>query len=409
MNLDPVLRSLSFSRLALIGNALPRRCGIATYTSHVLDALCDRYPDLDIDLYAMNDPGRSYLYSDEVTGIIRQDEIGDYLRAARMIEARGTGLVWVQHEFGIFGGPAGVHLVTLLENLSSPIALTLHSVLDAPNPEQRAVMERLIRLSDRLIVMAEKGRAILASVYGVPDWQIEVIPHGVPDRPYVDPASGKAAFGLEGRETLLTFGLLSPNKGLETMIEAMPAILADHPHATYVIAGATHPHLVAHEGERYRDGLKARAERLGVGAHVRWIEGFLDQEKLLDLIAAADLYVTPYLDLKQITSGTLAYAVALGKPVVSTPYHHAAEIVGPHNGILVEAGHSAGFAAAISTLLGDPGLRRRMADNAYALGRSMLWPRTVEAAMAAFAECSGASDAWEDASTQLRSRSYSTC
>ena len=388
MNLFPGRQSLPFDRLALIGNALPRLCGIATYTSHVLDALGDRYPDLDVDLYAMNDPGRSYLYSDGVTAVIRQDEIGDYLRAARMIETRGTGLVWVQHEFGIFGGPAGAHLLTLLEGLSSPIAVTLHSVLDAPNPEQRAVMDRLIRLSDRLIVMAEKGRAILASVYGVPDWQIEVIPHGVPDRPYVDPASAKPAFGLAGRQTLLTFGLLSPNKGLETMIEAMPAILADHPDATYVIAGATHPHLIAHEGERYRDGLKARAERLGVAAQVRWVEGFLDQDDLLDLIAAADLYVTPYLDLKQITSGTLSYAVALGKPVVSTPYHHAAEIVGPHNGILVEAGHAEGFAAAISTLLGDSDLRRRMAGNAYALGRSMLWPRNVEAAMAAFGACS---------------------
>lgn len=390
MNLFPGRQSLPFARIALIGNALPRQCGIATYTSHVLSALRDRYPDLDIDLYAMNDPGRSYLYSDEVTGVIRQDEIGDYLRAARSIEARGTGLVWVQHEFGIFGGPAGAHLLTLLERLSVPVAITLHSVLDSPNPAQRDVMDRLIRVADRLIVMAEKGRSILRSVYGVPDWQIAVIPHGVPDRPYVEPASGKAAFGLEGRETLLTFGLLSPNKGLETMIEAMPAILADHPRATYVIAGATHPHLVAHEGERYRDGLKARAEELGVAAQVHWIEGFLDQEKLLDLIAAADLYVTPYLDLKQITSGTLSYAVALGKPVVSTPYHHAAEIIGRHNGILVGAGHSAGFAAAISTLLGDAALRRRMAENAYALGRAMLWPRNAEASMAAFASCASA-------------------
>jgi glycosyltransferase involved in cell wall biosynthesis len=378
-----------YSRLALIGNAMPRQCGIATYTSDVFKALKDRYPALAVDFYAMNDPGCWYEYPAEVTGVIRQDEVDDYLRTVGRIEQSGAQLLWVQHEFGIFGGPAGAHLLRLLERLSIPIAITLHSVLDQPSIDQRAVMARLIRVSDRLIVMAEKGRAILKNVYGVPDRQIAVITHGVPDRPYLDPALAKPAFGLAGRKTLLTFGLLSPNKGIETMIEAMPAILARHPDADYVVAGATHPHLVAREGERYRNELKALAERLGVAAHLRWVEDFLDQENLLDLIAAADLYVTPYLDLKQITSGTLSYAVALGKPVVSTPYHHAAEIIGPDNGILARPGDSQGFAAAIGTLLGDDGLRQQMARSAYSLGRSMIWRRNVESAMAEFAACGG--------------------
>jgi glycosyltransferase involved in cell wall biosynthesis len=375
------------SRIALIGNALPRRCGLATYTSHVFDALRERYPALKIDYYAMNDPGGWYDYPPSVTGVIREEALDDYLRTARRIEASGAELVWVQHEFGIFGGPAGSRLLPLLERLSVPIAITLHSVLDSPSAEQRTVMERLIRLADRLIVMAEKGRSILRTVYRAPDDKIAVIPHGVPDRPYCPPALAKPAFGLAGRKVLLTFGLLSPNKGIETMIEAMPAILADHPDADYVIAGATHPHLLAREGELYRNSLKRRAEQLGVGNHLRWIDRFLDQESLLDLIAAADIYVTPYLSLTQITSGTLAYAVALGKPVVSTPYHHAVEIVGPDNGILASPGEADAFAGAVNRLLGDDGLRQRMAQNAYARGRSMIWRRIVEASMAEFAAC----------------------
>jgi glycosyltransferase involved in cell wall biosynthesis len=375
------------SRLALIGNALPRRCGLATYTSHVFDALRERFPSLAVDLYAMNDPGRSYDYPATVRATIRQERLEDYRGAAERIEASGAELAWVQHEFGIFGGPAGAHLLALLEQLTIPIAITLHSVLDLPSPEQRAVMDRLIHCASRLIVMAEKGRSILKMIYGVPDWMIAVIPHGVPDRPFASPDSTKPALGLDGRKVLLTFGLISPNKGIETMIEAMPSILDAHPDAEYVVAGATHPHLVAHEGERYRHGLQALAARLGVAARVRWVDHFLDQEDLLDLIAAADIYVTPYLDLKQITSGALSYAVALGKPVVSTPYHHAAEIIGPGNGMLVGPAEPVAFAEAIRTLLADEPLRRRMAQTAYALGRTMVWRRNVEAAMAEFAAC----------------------
>ena len=378
------------SHIALIGNALPRHCGLATYTSHVFDALKERFPALTVDLYAMNDPGQYYDYPDTVAATIREEWVDDYQRAADRIEASGAELVWVQHEFGIFGGPSGAHLLPLLEQLTIPVAVTLHSVVDLPSEGQRAVMDRLIRCASRLVVMAEKGRSILKVIYGVPHRKIAVIPHGVPDRPFASPALAKPDFGLAGRKVLLTIGLLSPNKGIETMIEAMPAILAAHPDAEYVVAGTTHPHLVAHEGEQYRDGLKDLAERLGVASRVRWVDRFLDQEELLDLIAAADIYITPYLDLKQITSGALSYAVALGKPVVSTPYHHAAEIIGPDNGILAGPGEPDAFAAAVCTMLGDEPLRLRMAQSAYALGRTMVWRRNVEAAMAEFGACTAA-------------------
>jgi glycosyltransferase involved in cell wall biosynthesis len=378
------------SRIALIGNALPRRCGLATYTSHVFDALRERYPMLRVDFHAINDPGQTYDYPASVTGEIRQEEIGDYASAADEIEARGAGLVWIQHEFGIFGGPSGAHLLRLVERLTIPVAITLHTVVERPSAEQRMVMERLIRASELLIVMAEKGRAILKARYGVPDRKILVIPHGVPDRPFTRPAAAKADFGLAGRNVLMTFGLLSPNKGIETMIEALPAIVAAHPDTDYVVAGATHPHLIVREGERYRSSLKALAERLGVADRLHWVDRFLDQQSLLDLLAAADIYITPYRGLEQITSGTLSYAVALGKPVISTPYHHAVEIIGPGNGILVEPGASAAFAAGVCRLLDDAPLRQGMAQSAYAIGRSMLWRRNVETAMAAFAACARA-------------------
>lgn len=380
-------RLASLCHIALIGNSLPRRCGLATYTSHVLQALRDRFPTLAVDHYAMNDPGRIYDYPDSVSGTIRQEKIEDYINAAARIEASGAELVFVQHEFGIFGGSAGSYLLKLLERLSIPIVITLHSVIDLPTKEQREVMDRLAQCSSKLIVMAEIGRSILKKIYGVPDRKIALIPHGVPNRPFTSPALSKPHFELGGKNVLLTFGLISPNKGIETMIEAMPAILGAHPNTQYVVAGSTHPHLVAHEGERYRMGLCDLAEQLGVSAHVSWIDEFLDEENLLNLIVAADIYITPYLDLKQITSGALSYAVALGKPVVSTPYYHAVEIISAENGILAGPGETLAFAAAVCTLLANDGLRQRMAQCAYALGRSMIWRRNAEASMAEFIPC----------------------
>jgi len=370
--------------LALIGNFLPRKCGIATFTTDTYTALAERYPDIQVDVYAMDDLPGHYAYPPQVTGSIAQNDRSAYLETARKIEASGTEALWIQHEYGIFGGAAGELLLALTDRVSVPVIVTLHTVLERPSADERRVMEKLIRRASTLIVMAEKGREILKRVHGVEDGKIEVIPHGVPDRVFADTADFKPAFGWEGREVILTFGLLAPSKGIETMIEAMPAVAAAHPDALYVILGATHPHLVAHEGEAYRDRLKAQIAALGLQDNVAFVDGFVEQSELLDYLQAADIYATPYPNPAQITSGTLSYAVSMGKPVVSTPYVHATEILDQDHGVLVDFGDSAAFSREINRLLGDTDARLALARRAYDRGRTMLWTRLAERAIGAF-------------------------
>lgn len=369
--------------IALLGNFPPRRCGIATFSADVEAALTARFPALTLNVYAMEDAGGPYAYPRQVVGTIAQDDATAYRAAAMRIEASGAQLLWIQHEYGIFGGAAGAHLLALLDTLTIPVAATLHTILADPAPDQRRVMEAIVRRSSRLFVMAEEGRKILIETYGAARERIVVIPHGVPDRPLADPAPMKARLGLDGHDVLLTFGLLSPGKGIETMIEALPAIVAHHPRALYVVLGATHPHLLAREGEAYRERLTALADERGVADHVRWIDEFLETDDLLDYLGAADIYVTPYLGAQQMTSGTLAYAVGLGVPVVSTPYVHAAELLSGGHGRLVGFGDSIGFARAINGLLHDRPELDRMRQANHALGRDMLWPRLAEATVEA--------------------------
>lgn len=369
------------THLALLGNFLPRKCGLATYTTDTYNALGQRYPDLRVDVYAMDDhPGR-YDYPDAVTRAIPQHDRAAYLDAARAIEASGAQALWIQHEYGIYGGPAGDFLIALTDRLSIPVITTLHTVLERPSADERRVMEALLRRSSRIIVMAEKGRDILKRVHGADDKSIVMIPHGVPDRAFADPDSMKARFGWEGREVVLTFGLLAPNKGIETMITALPQVVSNHPQALYVVLGATHPNLVAHEGEAYRDRLEALAGEKGVAGHVQFIDAFVEHDELIDYLQAADLYVTPYNNPAQITSGTLSYAVGVGKPVISTPYVHATEILADDHGVLVNFGDSAGFAREIDRLLTDAQERLALSQRAYARGRTMIWPRLAENAM----------------------------
>ena len=369
-------------RIALIGNSPPRLCGIATFTRDVYQAIHTAFPEIKLDLYAMTDPGGSYAYGPEVTCAIGQEDLDDYRAAAQRINDSGADVVLVQHEYGIFGGSAGGLLLRLLDRVDAPVVVTLHTVLEQPNADQRAVIEALARRASKLIVMAEKGRELLVRVHGISWNQIAVIPHGVPDRPFIKPEDLHDRFGFGGRHVLLTFGLLSPNKGIEAMIRAMPAIVAAHPESLYVVLGATHPHLVAREGEAYRDSLKALAEELGVSHAIRFIDGFLDQEALLDYLQAADIYITPYLNETQITSGTLSYAIALGKPVVSTPYWHAAELLADGVGLLVPFGDSRRFAEEVITLLDDPARLAAMGNRAYGIGRTMLWSALAEAYVA---------------------------
>ena len=331
--------------IALIGNFLPRKCGLATFTTDVFNAFADRFPDIDVDVYAMDDhPGR-YDYPSAVTHSIPQHDRAAYLDAAQRIEKSGAKALWIQHEYGIYGGAAGEFLLPLLDRVSLPVIVTLHTVLEKPSSDERRVMDALLARASRVIVMAERGREILKAVHGIDERKVVMIPHGVPDRALIDPTEMKARFGWSGRKVVMTFGLLAPSKGIETVIAAMPAIVVDHPDALYVVLGATHPNLVEHEGEAYREGLRADAKALGVAENVVFLDGFFEQHELIDYLQAADVYATPYPNPAQITSGTLSYAVGIGAAVVSTPYVHAAEILADDHGVLVPFNDSAAFAS----------------------------------------------------------------
>lgn len=371
----------SVDHIALIGNFLPRKCGIATFTTDTHAALQARFPDLRVDVYAMDDHPDRYDYPAAVVGTIPQHDRAAYLDTARTIEASGAQAIWLQHEYGIYGGEAGAHILALLDRTTLPLVATLHTVLEKPSAPERAVLEGLLRRAGKVIVMADRGREILERVYGATPRSIAVIPHGVPDRAFASPEAFKPRFGWSGRRVILTFGLLAPGKGIETLIEAMPAIVERHPDTMYVVLGATHPNLVAHEGEVYRDRLKARAAELGVGANVAFIDAFVDHEDLIDYLQAADIYATPYLNPAQITSGTLSYAVGVGKAVVSTPYVHATEILADGHGVLIDFKDSAAFAREINRLLGSERNIRQLSERAYERGRTMIWPRVVERGM----------------------------
>lgn len=369
------------ARIALLGNFLPRKCGIATYTTDTYTALRARFPDLAVDVYAMDDRPEGYDYPAAVVGSIQQDDRLAYSAAARTIAESGAQVLWLQHEFGIFGGSAGDHILALLDRLTIPVVVTLHTVLENPDADQRRVTEALLRRAARVIVMAERGRETLIGTYGARRTAISVIPHGVPDRQFADPNALKPQFGWEGRDVVLTFGLLSPGKGIETMIAALPAIVEKHPTALYVVLGATHPNLIARDGEAYRERLAAQAAELGISDNVQFIDEFVDHTALIDRLQAADIYVTPYNNPAQVTSGTLAYAVGVGKAVVSTPYVHATEILSDGHGVLVDFGDSDGFAREVGGLLASERNRIALSRRAYSRGQTMIWPRNAEASL----------------------------
>ncbi len=364
-------------QIAFIGNSLPRRCGIATFTSDLQRAVAERRPDLETSIVAMTDCGHTYAYPAKVIAQIRDERPADYLAAADVLNAGHIDIVSLQHEFGIFGGEAGGDILELLSRLTMPVVTTLHTVLADPTPVQRDVFERIITASARLVVMAEKGREMLQNVYGVAAEKIVVIPHGVPDIPFETSDAAKARAGYGTRPVILTFGLLSPNKGIEVMIDAMPFILKARPDALYVVLGATHPNLVRDDGEAYRERLLARVAALAIDDHVVFLDQFVDQATLLRHIAACDVYVTPYLNEAQMTSGTLAYSFGLGRAIVSTPYWHAQELLAK-SGILVPFGDREAIGRAISDLLKNDERRQAMGLEAYQRSRSMTWTRTAE-------------------------------
>ena len=370
--------------IAFIGNSLPRRCGIATFTTDLQQAIAASSSTITTTIVAMTDSDRKYDYPATVGFEVRQEHLPDYIEAADYINAGGFDAVSLQHEFGIFGGEAGGHILALLERLTVPIVTTLHTVLAEPSAAQRRVLERILVISARVVVMAEKGRELLLSTYGASADKTVIIPHGIPDFAFVEPDAAKTALGFADRTVILTFGLLSPNKGIEVMIDAMPAVLESRPDAVYVVLGATHPNLVRDQGEAYRESLVTRANALGIGDRVVFRDQFVDRATLLDYIAMCDIYVTPYLNPAQMTSGTLAYSFGLGKAVVSTPYWHAVELLADGRGSLVPFGDSAATGAAIAALLTDQPRLQAMRRRAYHESRSMTWERTAERYLASF-------------------------
>jgi glycosyltransferase involved in cell wall biosynthesis len=374
----------ALGRVAFIGNSLPRRCGIATFTTDLQQAVAASRADLETVIAAMTDRGHVYDYPSTVGVQIQDGCIEDYVSAAEFLNAGHFDVVCLQHEFGIYGGEAGEHIMTLLSRLTMPIVTTLHTVLSEPTKAQRDVLARIVAVSSKIVVMAEKGRELLRLVYQVPDEKIEVIPHGIPEFAFVEPDGAKARLGFANKAVILTFGLLSPNKGIEVMIDAMPLILKSRPDAVYVVLGATHPNLVRDQGETYRESLVARVSALGIEDHVVFLDQFVDKKTLLEFISMCDVYVTPYLNEAQMTSGTLAYSFGLGKAVVSTPYWHARELLADGRGILVPFSDAPAIGSEISKLLVNDALRQAMRKRAYSSSRSMTWEQTAERYMTTF-------------------------
>ncbi|MGB8591989.1 MAG: glycosyltransferase family 4 protein, partial [Candidatus Acidiferrales bacterium] len=372
------------SRVAIIGNYLPRKCGIATFTTDLCDAIHAEYAATELLALPVNDTQEGYSYPARIRFELSQDDLASYHQAADFLNFSNIDLVCVQHEYGIFGGPAGAHILELLRRLQMPIVTTLHTVLREPNSDQRIVMEEIAALSDRLIVMSRQSSEILQEVFHVPISKIDLIPHGIPDLPFTDPNFYKDGFGTEGKDVLLTFGLLSPNKGIENVIQALPSILARHSNVVYMISGVTHPHVLRNEGEKYRLYLQKLARDLGVEANVIFRNRFVSPKELVELIGAADIYITPYKHKGQVVSGTLAYALSAGKAIISTPYLHAIELLDEERGVLVPFDDPEAIAAKAIELLDNGTARHAMRKRAYLYTRDMVWDRVAQQYMGSF-------------------------
>ena len=371
-------------QIAFVGDYLPRQCGIATFTTDLLQAVAAVSADTNCFAVAVNDIPTGYNYPEQVRFEFAEQEINSYQRAADYLNVNNIDLVCLQHEYGIFGGPAGSHILVLLRELRMPVVTTLHTVLREPDRNQRKVMTELAQLSDRLVVMSRRALGFLRDLYGVPEDKIDLIPHGIPDVPFVDANFYKDQFGVEGKRVLLTFGLLSPNKGIENVIAALPEILRQHPDVVYMVLGATHPHVKRHEGEAYRVSLQRLAQEKGVARYVIFHNRFVSLAELVEFIGAADIYVTPYLNPAQITSGTLAYTLGAGKAIVSTPYWYAEELLADGRGVLVPFGDPSAIAHEVIRLLDNAPERHAMRKRAYMSGRDMIWSEVARRYLEAF-------------------------
>jgi len=374
------------SRIAVIGNYLPRQCGIATFTTDLCEAISAEYGAVRLLALPVNDTENGYDYPARVRWSLAQDDLTSYEKAAEFLNFNNIDMVCLQHEYGIFGGPAGSHILHLLRGLKMPMVTTLHTVLREPDPNQLMVMEEIAELSDRLIVMSQLSSQFLQEIYKVPGSKIDMLPHGVPDLPFLDPNFYKDRFGVEGKAVLLTFGLLSPNKGIESVIQALPQILSKHKNVAYIVAGATHPHVLRREGEKYRTSLEALAKKVGVESQVIFHNRFVSPDEMVQFIGAADIYITPYRHEAQVVSGTLAYALGAGKAIISTPYWYAVELLDDGRGALVPFQNPAAIAQKTIELLDTPAIRHAMRKRAYLFAREMIWKRVAQGYMQSFAK-----------------------
>ncbi len=376
--------SSTIKRIGFIGNYMPRQCGIATFTTDLCEAIAAEYDDTTCIALPVNDTELGYAYSDRVRFELTEKDIRSYLRAADFLHTNNVDLVCLQHEYGIYGGKAGSHILALLRELHMPIVTTLHTILRNPDPEQQRVLQEIAALSDRVVVMSTRGVEFLQEVYHVSPKKIDVIPHGIPDVPFVDPSFHKDLFGVEGKTVLLSFGLLSANKGIENVIAALPDIIARHPNVVYIVLGATHPHVKRDEGEKYRLSLQRLAREKGVAEQVIFYNQFVSLPELIEFIGAADIYITPYLNQAQIVSGTLAYTLGAGKAVVSTPYWYAEEMLAEERGALVPFHDPKALADQVVDLLDNEAKRHAMRKRAYLFGRNMVWPQVARRYMESF-------------------------
>jgi len=372
------------SWIAVIGNHLPRQCGIATFTTDLCNAIGEEYGRAQILVVAVNDQGLHYEYPARVQFELVEGDPSSYEDAADFLNSNNVAMVSLQHEYGIYGGPAGSFILRLIRRLKMPVVTTLHTVLQKPDANQRIVMEEITALSERLIVMSKHSLRILQEVFHVPEGKIDLIPHGVPDLPFGDPDSYKNLTGTEGKDVLLMLGLLSPTKGIERVIEALPRIVANHPEVVYVIVGATHPHIWRREGDQYRLQLQALAGKLGVERNVIFHNRFVSPEEMAQFVGSADIYITPYPHEAQAVSGTLAYALGAGKAIISTPYWHASELLAGGRGVLVPFEDSEAIAAAAIKLLDNQTACQAMRKRAYQYARAMAWNKVAESYMSTF-------------------------
>jgi len=372
------------SRIAVIGNYLPRQCGIATFTTDLCSAIAAEYGSARLLALPVNDTPEGYDYPARVRWSLAQDDLGSYQEAAEFLNFNNIDMVCLQHEYGIFGGPAGSHILHLLRRLKMPLVTTLHTVLREADRDQLMVMEEIAELSDRLVVMSQLSSQFLQGIFKVPGNKIDIVPHGVPDLPFLDPNFYKDRFGVEGKAVLLTFGLLSPNKGIENVIQALPQILSRHKNVVYIVAGATHPHILRREGDAYRASLQALAKQVGVESQVIFHNRFVSPEEMVEFIGAADIYITPYRHEAQVVSGTLAYALGAGKAIISTPYWHAIELLDDHRGALVPFDDPEAISNKTVELLDTPAVRHAMRKRAYLFAREMIWKRVAQGYMESF-------------------------